>query len=415
MQLALQPAFASTNNSNSASTRNGFFSRCAQLISSSLGFGRARVQTQPQATANAPAGDNTLSTAKASPSQQSFIVSTTAPQLSTLNRFEYLAISSEEAEFLKPVLEAYAIQSRQNFFSVIEEFYKKLVIIEDKHQLEKSEQMARFAQEILSTLPNGTAPEKRELIQYHLGVAIMNLELMPTQLWVENPKSLLSRNKNESISIGPLQFAEWTQAYIKKSALYTNSNQSFGDVLDANLIRDLFAHNHWPITAKKHDSRHIHFAVGNPLGAALVLKSSRTLNLKRHVLISMLFEGVERFQFRSEFALTKLMYERGYNLTTGLLYVATATETQLDELISTSSLIAGEIAKREDIYQKFKPSLLGSWTAEYISDFGLERELDQMVEKHLNFKNEPENIWFLNYAINPEMTGAEENDLTIHH
>lgn len=197
--------------------------------------------------------------------------------------------------------------------------------------IERSNEMAEFAKEIMKAVKADLNKEQTKMVTYMLGEAVLRLEAIKTTeyktgavLPVFKKKSTLHINK----------FHDIVEDYVNGTEGYTELPQD-GGFLSWPEIRGLYANNSWAIGLRDHDMYHLHYSYGHPYYLAVNLHSSRSINDRRYIMISALWEAVDTFRTGLESSIATYYKRKNMTAEEGMLDLATMTEAELTALEAT--------------------------------------------------------------------------------
>lgn len=191
-----------------------------------------------------------------------------------------------------------------------------------------------------------------------------------------------------------------------KAKLYKNIDEGDLGILDITDIRDITSYNLWPIYAKSHDIRHIHFALTHPMALAAMMNATRSKNNMRYVMIAGIYEGVDRLQYSHESSLTKFFgldmssaelfgINRNMDLEEAMLTIATATEKDLkkiSELSGANINIGGNDGWLFGGLSTWKPKKNEIVKGNAVDGESFEQEINDMTEQFTKLLNKSEKI-----------------------
>lgn len=245
----------------------------------------------------------------------------------------------------------------------------------NNHPLEAAEKMAKFAEEI-RTEPTLRNLDEFKNIDLLLALAVGRLEAFKKNDYLLDQDFILTTSPKSEIR--PEQYQTWVESYLLKTDLYSKALP--GKVLSSHDYRDLTSHNHWPIYLKDHDIRHIHYSLSHPRAMAVLLTAMRSTNAKRVILLSGLFEGVDRVQFYYETKLCEYFSkQRAMNLEEAMLHIARASEAEL-KLISEQAGIDIQVTSSASELLNWRPKLGGKFSNLGPKDKKYDIEIDEMLE-----------------------------------
>lgn len=265
-------------------------------------------------------------------------------------------------------------------------------------------EMAKFGEELREFYKN---LEKRERIQIDFLVArnVIELERFEPSEFKKVSSFILEYNSEETHLAYP-DYEKYVKGYVKNKAPYTNIESNAG-LLTRDDIRDIQTYNLWPIYMLPHDIKHVHFGISHPLAMATVLKSARSKNHLRYVMISALFEGVENVQYFEETALCRYMAnELGMELEEAMVYLGRATEEELKKIAKKTGYQDDFFELVKD-FKNYKPKKSGNFQGLGTTGTSLEEELDDMVKNLRKLENKSGIKAVMKYTVDPENPGGD--------
>ena len=214
-------------------------------------------------------------------------------------------------------------------------------------------------------------------VETMFALGILRLESFQKSDYSESTDWILSK-KNKGLTIINFgNFFEYTESYIYKSEKYTRIKKE-PVIFTASEFRSIVSSNHWPVTLKDHDIRHIHYGMSHPKALGLIFTAARSKNEKRFFLISSLFEGVDTVQYHHEMEVTKYFRELGMGLEEAIIHVSSANQARLNEIIESAGY---KTQVKANYLIPFTPKYGGN----VIKDLGKNnRRFDKEVDQFLN-------------------------------
>ncbi len=269
---------------------------------------------------------------------------------------------------------------------VLSAIYMKIAL-QPGDPLAKSEQMAAAAQPLLQHI-SSLSENDRSNVQLAVGTCVLRLEEFQHEDFV--PRQVTA---NYPI-LHYKDYAEWVKSFVAGTAPYANAQP--GGLLNITDIRDFMSQNYWPVGMRPHDTRHVHYAVGHPQGVVLTLESARSRNLMRHRLMGALYESVDTIQYGYERALSQYFRAKGMTIDQGLLYVSTATQAQINELVAVANTDSSFMFHANSV-QNWVPATDNQYDGMGVTGTGLEAESDAFIREMARLKQNPANRPWMNY------------------
>lgn len=197
--------------------------------------------------------------------------------------------------------------------------------------IERSNEMAEFGKEIMKAVKADLNKEQTKMVTYMIGEAVLRLEAIKTTEY-KTGAALPVFKKKSTLHIN--KFHDIVEDYVNGTEGYTELPQD-GGFLSWPEIRGLYANNSWAIGLRDHDMYHLHYSYGHPYYLAVNLHSSRSINDRRYIMISALWEAVDTFRTGLESSIASYYKRKNMTAEEGMLDLATMTEAELTALEST--------------------------------------------------------------------------------
>lgn len=249
--------------------------------------------------------------------------------------------------------------------------------------------------------------EKKMLLSY-VADQIYKLEKFDESDYVETPFVLTTKTNLHYIPY--LQVSTWIESYVNGQGKYYDEIPTFGGkVLSFSDVRDIASHNLWIIEMQGHDVRHAHFLLGHPYAAQVYYKMSRSKNALRYTTAGALFEGVDTAQYSFEKKITSYFRTQlSLDLELGLLFVATRTSEQLENIIENLGIRNDSyFSTAYGAFQNWRPKKHGIYNDKNSEGHDLDQQLDQQLFNIIDYINSDENSKFYNYRRNPNLNNTE--------
>jgi hypothetical protein len=210
--------------------------------------------------------------------------------------------------------------------------------------IERANKMAEMGRKILAAAKGDfTGKPQKNLATYMVAESVLRLETFSIDEYktgradvVFKLKSVLHINK----------FNDMVESYVDGSDGYSDHPED-GGVLEWRQIRELYSNNSWIIGLKDHDMYHLHYSYGHPLYLAVNFHSSRSINDRRYLMISALWESVDTFTTSYESNIADYFRSKRMSSEEGMLFLGSATEKELDaveEAIGSHTDVSGHEA-----------------------------------------------------------------------
>jgi hypothetical protein len=191
--------------------------------------------------------------------------------------------------------------------------------------IERSNEMAELGKEILKATKADLNKEQSKIVTYMIAESVMRLEAIKTSDY-KTGAALPVFKKKSTLHID--QFHDIVESYVEGTTGYVDLPQD-GGFLSWPEIRGLYANNSWAIGLRDHDMYHLHYSYGHPYYLAVNLHSSRSINDRRYILISALWESVDTFRTGLEGSISSYYKRKNMTAEEGMLDLGTATEAEL--------------------------------------------------------------------------------------
>lgn len=194
--------------------------------------------------------------------------------------------------------------------------------------IEKADKMAELGRKLLKIVNGDLTKDQVKMVTYMIAEAVMRLETIKTTEY-QSGTELPVFKKKSTIHINKLH--DLAESYIDGTSMYRDLPQD-GGFLSWPEIRGLYTNNSWSIGIRDHDMYHIHYSYGHPYYLAVNMHSSRTINDRRYLMISSLWEAVDTFRTGYESAIATFVQNKRMTVEEGMLFIGSATEKELDAI-----------------------------------------------------------------------------------
>lgn len=254
-------------------------------------------------------------------------------KIKSVGDVDQIKLSQQSLKQIKNVLDDLNLSSKstkiKNIIEVVANHFDKMVIhkVGDiPAAIKKSDGMAEAGQKILSIVKSELNPEQFKTVQYVVAESVMRIESIKIEKFVKEAPKVFENSAENILHVD--QFLDYVQHYVDGSRKYTTSFERVG-LLDWQDIRHLYSNNSWIIGIKDHDMYHLHYSYGHPYYLAVNLLSSRSVNDRRYILISALWESVDNFRSRYENRVANYFQNKNMTAEEGMLELGTASEEML--------------------------------------------------------------------------------------
>lgn len=275
--------------------------------------------------------------------------------------------------------------------------------------------MALIARQTLNLVKPELTLQKYKMLHYFFAEAVLHLETIDfskfktpiTESGIFTQSNILHIN----------QFNKFVESYIDGTNLYKNFTQS-RDISEWADIRTLYSNNSWVLGRLHHDMFHLHYSYGHPYYAAVNFQASRSINNRRYIMISSLWESIDTFRSVFEDSIADYMGENNMTPEMGMLLLATASEaelTKIEKSMESKALGIDEAAKVSyypNAYNGWKPvkTRFGRNSLAY-DDNSLRLEIAHYINSVLENLSTPAKKRYVNFhRIGPGQTSSLDED-----
>lgn len=264
--------------------------------------------------------------------------------------------------------------------------------------IERSNEMAEFGKEIMKAVKTDLNKDQTKMVTYMIGEAVMRLEAIKTSEY-KTGAALPVFKKKSTLHID--KFHDIVEEYVNGTAGYTDFPQD-GGFLSWPEIRGLYANNSWAIGLRDHDMYHLHYSYGHPYYLAVNLHSSRSINDRRYILISALWEAVDTFRTGLEGSIASYYKRKNMTAEEGMLDLATATEAEL-------AAIEAEVGSHQNVGSYSELAYSAGWrptktkfgrTTVNVSEATLQKEITDYINESIARLKVRTNKKYANYHRN---------------
>lgn len=294
-------------------------------------------------------------------------------------------------------------KSWKSYTDVINDVYLAVAKKYDETNPKAADEFAEHAKDLREFYKNLNEDSVAEL-DFLVARNVLDLERITKKEFQKVDSFVLSKNTDE-VHVDYTQYMEYVKSYVRGTSPYEDITQSAG-LISREQIRDIQSYNLWPIYMTPHDIKHVHFGISHPKAMATVLKSARSKNHLRYIMISALFEGIETVQYPEETALCRYMAEEmGMKLEEAMVYLGRVSNKELEEIADKT----GYKSKFESVANDFanwKPKIAGNYKGKGQTGKPLEQEIDLMLELLQSYEKKSDIDDVMTYAVDP---GSESN------
>lgn len=194
--------------------------------------------------------------------------------------------------------------------------------------ISQSNKMAEIGRKILETVKPDLKGDQVKMVTYMIAESVLRLENF-TMTEFATDRETAAFSKKSAVHID--KFHDLVESYIDNTAAYRDLPNDAG-LLAWPEIRGLYSNNSWIIGIRHHDMYHLHYSYGHPYYLAVNLMVSRSVNDRRYMMISSLWESVDSFKATYERNIAYHMKDKGMTAEEGMVYLAGATEKELDAI-----------------------------------------------------------------------------------
>ncbi|MEQ1723255.1 MAG: hypothetical protein ABL930_08760 [Pseudobdellovibrio sp.] len=194
--------------------------------------------------------------------------------------------------------------------------------------ISQSNKMAELGRKILEIVKPDLKGDQVKKVSYMIAESVLRLENFTISEFATD-RETAAFSKKSAVHID--KFHDLVESYIDGTASYRDLPNDAG-LLAWPEIRGLYSNNSWIIGIRHHDMYHLHYSYGHPYYLAVNLMVSRSVNDRRYMMISSLWESVDSFKASYERAIAYHLKDKGMTAEEGMVYLAGATEKELDAI-----------------------------------------------------------------------------------
>ncbi len=208
----------------------------------------------------------------------------------------------------------------------------------------------------------------------------------------------------------------WVHVNMKKGVkekknLYNKIKQGNLGIISIPDIRLIEFYNLWPMFAKDHDMKHIHWGYTHPLGLGTMMYAAKMKNPLRFRLVGGLYEGVDRVQYDFETQLNRFFAKK---IGKSTVYPKIKRNMDLEEAMMTLLLSDNKTLKKmakkvslSNIEEEWVPKLVKNsvFSGKGISGKSLEAEIEETINKYLKVQKRAQ-------AMREKIYGVEDFNLS---
>ncbi len=263
--------------------------------------------------------------------------------------------------------------------------------------IKAGDKLSRFAEQ-LRLLYKHLPDSEQRVLDATSARAVGKLEAFQPSEFLKS-ESFALHTYSDKLNMSFSDYKKYVQSYLKQTKAYEDVES--GPLLSFEEYRDIVAHNLWPIYLKPHDMRHAHWAISHPLGLASIFSTYRSKNNFRYVIMSAMYEGVDRVQYTQETLLAKYMrMEMGFDMEQAVLYLGSSSNDTLEKIAKESGTYE-EFMSQADEYKNWTPKKSNLFPAHAKGNVSFEADIDRMVKTFLKYADDPSMESTLKYQIDP--------------
>lgn len=194
--------------------------------------------------------------------------------------------------------------------------------------IERANKMAEIGREILAAAKSDLNPAQTKMVTYMIAESVLRLEAI--KMTEYKPTDDLPVFKKQS-TVHINKFHDLAESYVDGTSLYADMSQD-GGFLGWVEIRGLYSNNSWAIGLRHHDMYHLFYSYGHPYYLAINLHTSRSINDRRYLMVSSLWEAVDTFRTGYESSIANYFKRQGMTAEEGMLFIGSATQAELDAI-----------------------------------------------------------------------------------
>lgn len=249
--------------------------------------------------------------------------------LMTLSGVEKVKLKPSTVKKLAKIYEAEGLDLKTNKIKSILELAARSIKGESvTGSISQANKMAEIGRKVLETVKPDLKTDQVKMVTYMIAEAVLRLENFTiTEFTTDRETAAFSKKSAVHID----KFHDLVESYIDNTAAYRDLPNDAG-LLAWPEIRGLYSNNSWIIGIRHHDMYHLHYSYGHPYYLAVNLMVSRSVNDRRYMMISSLWESVDSFKATYERNIAYHMKDKGMTAEEGMVYLAGATEKELDAI-----------------------------------------------------------------------------------
>lgn len=250
--------------------------------------------------------------------------------INSIRGVEDITLKAASLTKLKKVFEKqnWTLGSRKDIKGIIEIAAANIKGNSREPSIQRSNKMAVVGREILKAIKTDLNKNEKKLVTYMIAEAVLRLEGIKSSEY-KTGAQLDVFNKGCTLHIN--KFHDMVESYIDGTNKYKNLPND-GDLFSWPEIRGLYTNNSWAIGIRDHDMYHLHYAYGHPYYLAINFQSSRSINDRRYIYISALWESVDTFRTTLENSMANYYKRKNMSAEEGMLELGSATEKELDAI-----------------------------------------------------------------------------------
>lgn len=265
--------------------------------------------------------------------------------------------------------------------------------------VERADRMATLGRQIMRALnAELNTRAKKYAVNYLIAESVLRLESYKISDYQPDTNDSVFSGQN---TVHITDFHSIVRSYIDGTSTYANMNVSGPlAVLSWSKIRQLYANNTWQIGIKHHDMFHLHYAYGHPYYLAVNFHTSRSINDRRYILASALWESVDTFRTEFEKAAANYFRDRHMSPEEAMLFLGSATSREL-------TAIETYIAERTDDTDYVNQISFSEGWRPILTTFGRNHtdysestflaEVNQFINQSLGLMSDPSQRRYINF------------------
>ncbi|MEK6627217.1 MAG: hypothetical protein AABY53_01195 [Bdellovibrionota bacterium] len=330
-------------------------------------------------------------------------------KINKINGVEKIKLKPNSLKKIKSIFEDNNWELRSTKIrEIIEIVASKVKGRSNKPSIEKSNKMAEVGREILEAVQMDLTEAQFKMATYMIAESVLRLESIPLS---EYKRSVGSNVFEQNTTVQINKFHKLVESYIDNSTTYRNLSND-GNIIDWPEIRRLYTNNSWTVGLRPHDMYHLHYSYGHPYYLAVNLHTSRSINDRRYIMTSTLWESVDTFRTSYESSIANYFKSKNMSPQEAMLFIGRATEKELDTIEQTIGSHTTAPNYNDLAYTSgWRPIKTSFGRGRSPTENVLLKEVADFINTSLDKMKDPENKKYINYhRQGPGMTSPRDAD-----